>query len=246
MAICRFGKMLLQPSATGSCIFGTQKITAMANSISQKLRIKEGTTLLTFHAPQNFEEHLQPLPENVTISSNTKTFQQVHWFVTNSKQLGQEVDEIIKLINGDITCWIYYPKCTSKLQTDLTRDKGWEALLKHDEMQWLSLISFDETWSAFSFRQKTVADKKKTSQLKVREIVNYVDAEKKTVRLPDDFAEALKNKKEAQQFLETLSFTNKKEYVEWIITAKRKETRSERLTASIERLEKGWKNPRNT
>jgi uncharacterized protein YdeI (YjbR/CyaY-like superfamily) len=46
--------------------------------------------------------------------------------------------------------------------------------------------------------------------------------------------------------LETLSFTNKKEYVEWIITAKRKETRSERLTASIERLEKGWKSPRNT
>ena len=46
-------------------------------------------------------------------------------------------------------------------------------------------------------------------------------------------------------FFQTLSFTNKKEYIDWIITAKRDETRKERLSASIDRLEKGWKNPRN-
>ncbi len=37
----------------------------------------------------------------------------------------------------------------------------------------------------------------------------------------------------------------KKEYVEWIITAKREETRKERLKGTVERLEKEWKNPRN-
>jgi hypothetical protein len=31
------------------------------------------------------------------------------------------------------------------MQTDLTRDKGWDALMRHKELQWISLISFDAT-----------------------------------------------------------------------------------------------------
>ena len=47
--------------------------------------------------------------------------------------------------------WISFPKGTSKLQTDLTRDKGWEPLAGSDLM-WLSLVSVDDTWSAFGLR----------------------------------------------------------------------------------------------
>ena len=39
----------------------------------------------------------------------------------------------------------------SKIQTDLTRDKGWESLSKLD-LKWITLISVDETWSAFALR----------------------------------------------------------------------------------------------
>ena len=49
----------------------------------------------------------------------------------------------------------------------------------------------------------------------------------------------------AKEFFDTLSFTNKKEYIEWIVTSKRDETRNERLNGTIERLVKKWKNPRN-
>jgi hypothetical protein len=217
----------------------------MANTISQKLRIKEGITLLTLHAPEGFEEHLQPLPGGVTISTEAKSFQQVHWFVANKQQLEKEVDIIIRLVKRDIICWVYYPKGTSKIQTDLTRDKGWDTLLKHEEMHWISLISFDETWSAFGFRHKTDIDKKKEAQPKVREIFSYIDAEKKIVRLPDDLSAAFETEKKAHQLFDALSFSNKKEYVEWIITAKREQTRTDRIKGTIERLEKGWKNPRN-
>jgi uncharacterized protein YdeI (YjbR/CyaY-like superfamily) len=72
-----------------------------------------------------------------------------------------------------------------------------------------------------------------------------VNRQTKEVRLPDDIAAALKkNKKEAAWF-DTLSFTNKKEYIDWIVTAKREETRKERIKGTIERLGKLWKNPRN-
>jgi len=154
------------------------------------------------------------------------------------------LNNVLKFIKDDVVCWIYYPKGTSKIQTDLTRDKGWDALLKHD-FQWLSLISFDDTWSAFAMRSKTDADKKKDTQPKEREMFNYIDTQKKIVTLPDDLATVLKKNKKANEFFQTLSFTNKKEYVEWIVTAKREETRNERIKGTIERLEKGWKNPRN-
>ncbi len=138
----------------------------MANTITQKLKLKEGLSLLTLHAPENFADNLQPLPKDVTITSTAKTFEQIHWFVTNKAQLEKELDKILKLVKNAIICWIYYPKGTSKIQTDLTRDRGWDGLLKHKELHWISLIAFDETWSAFGFRMKNEADKKKRQQQK--------------------------------------------------------------------------------
>jgi len=67
----------------------------------------------------------------------------------------------------------------------------------------------------------------------------------KEVKLPDDLASAFKKNKKQADYFDTLSFTNKKEYIEWIVTAKREETRKERIDGTIERLEKQWKNPRN-
>src|SRR5438874_1902500 len=124
----------------------------MPAAIAQKLKIKEGYILLTINAPANFQKQLQPLPANVKISATTKKYNQVHWFVENKNQLKKNLNAILPLIKEDVICWIYYPKGTSKKQTDLTRDKGWDALLKHnDKLTWINLISFDETWSVFGF-----------------------------------------------------------------------------------------------
>lgn len=218
---------------------------AMATTLAQKLKIKESFVLYLIHAPANFERTLAPLPEGVKISNKAKNFNQVHWFVKTRAEMEDELESILKIVNGDILCWIYYPKGSSKIQTDLTRDKGWDKLLEHKELHWISLISFDDTWSAFAFRHKTEKDKKADTQPKERAIFQYIDAATKTIHLPEDFDKALKQQKSAATFFETLSFTNKKEYVEWIVSAKRKETRQERVNASLERLLKNWKNSAN-
>jgi len=216
----------------------------MASTTAQKLKIKEGNTILSINAPSGYKKSLGPLPAGVKIIDSGKTFEQVHWFVKDKAQMEKELKKVLPLIKSNIICWIFYPKGTSKIQTDLTRDKGWEELLKHD-MQWVSLISFDDDWSAFGMRQKTEADKMKEAQPKERPIFDYADPKTKTVTLPDDFAGALKKNKKQETFFNTLSFTNKKEYIEWIVTAKREETRNERVKGSIERLGKEWKNPAN-
>jgi hypothetical protein len=219
----------------------------MGTSISDKLKIKPKNTLLTIHAPADFKKGLQDLPAGVKITDSGKDYDQVHWFVFNRAQLEKEMSKVMKLVKPGVIVWVYYPKGTSKIQTDLTRDKGWDCLLAEDDkLAWINLISFDETWSVFGFRAKTEADKKKEARPKAeREIFKWVNPITKEVKLPADLVAALKKNKQEASYFETLSFTNKKEYIEWIVTAKREETRNERVSGTIERLGKQWKNPRN-
>ncbi len=223
----------------------------MANSISQKLKVKENDILFTVNAPPDFKKGLAGLPVGVKIIDSGKDqiaigYNQVHWFVYNKAQLENEMSKVMKLLKENIIVWVYYPKGTSKLQTDLARDKGWDCLLaESDKLTWISLISFDDTWSVFGFRPKTEGDKKKEAIPNVREIFNWVDPKTKEVRLPDDVTAVLKKNKKESAIFDSLSFTNKKEWLEWIVTAKREETRNERIKGTIERLAKGWKNPAN-
>lgn len=217
----------------------------MATSTAQKLKIKEGYNLLTVNAPADFKKNIGELPAGVKIASTTSKYDQVHWFVRNKAQLEKELNTVLKYLKKDVILWIYYPKGSSKLQTDLTRDKGWDKLLAHEELTWISLVSFDETWSVFGSRLKTETDKKKEEKPKDRPVFDYVDPKTKSVRLPEDLAAAFKKNSAQEVFFNTLSFTNKKEFIEWIVTAKREETRKERVIGTIDKLKNEWKNPRN-
>lgn len=63
--------------------------------------------------------------------------------------------------------------------------------------------------------------------------------------VPDGLAAALKKNKKAQATFDGFSYSNKKEYVEWISEAKREETRQKRLATALEWLAQGktrnWK-----
>ena len=219
----------------------------MATTISDKLRIKAKDILLTLNAPADFKKGLKGLPAGVKITETIKDYNQVHWFVMNQAQMQKDLGKVMKLVKPDVVVWVYYPKGTSGIQTDLNRDKGWDVLMKeNDKLTWINLISFDDTWSVFGLRAKTEADKKKEAKpAPEREIFKWVNPQTKEVILPDDVATVLKKNKKHLEFFNTLSFTNKKEYLEWIVTARQEKTRSERIAGTIERLGKQWKNPRN-
>ena len=216
----------------------------MPKSISEKLRIRGNFSLLTINAPSDFKKGLKEIPAGVKFITAGKSFDQVHWFVVNKADMEKGVDKALKLLHDDIILWIYYPKGSSKLQTDLNRDKGWESLMDHgDKLTWISLISFDDTWSVFGCRCKTEADIKKEQKPKTRPIFDWVDPKTKTVRLPPDLEAAFQKNKKQLDFFNTLAFSHKKEYIEWIVTAKREETRKARVSGTIEKLKNGWKNP---
>ncbi|RPJ53148.1 MAG: DUF1905 domain-containing protein [Methanobacteriota archaeon] len=64
-------------------------------------------------------------------------------------------------------------------------------------------------------------------------IVLSEDTEPRTVAIPDDLRQILDDHPSAGAFFETLSYTNRKEYVRWIEGAKAEETRRRRLEKAV-------------
>jgi hypothetical protein len=65
------------------------------------------------------------------------------------------------------------------------------------------------------------------------------DEEERTIEVPDDFMEALNSNGAALSFFEKLSFSGKREYVNWINSAKKADTRQERINKAIGQLADG-------
>jgi len=74
------------------------------------------------------------------------------------------------------------------------------------------------------------------------EVAIWKDEEERTIEVPAELA-ALMKKHGVRPFFDSLSYTNRKEYCRWITSAKREETRTQRLEKSIEMLRKGIKTP---
>jgi uncharacterized protein YdeI (YjbR/CyaY-like superfamily) len=63
-----------------------------------------------------------------------------------------------------------------------------------------------------------------------------VDAEERVVIAPEDLRKALDKNNTAKAIFERLSYTHKKEYVEWVESAKQEETRKRRVEKAIAQL----------
>ncbi len=69
------------------------------------------------------------------------------------------------------------------------------------------------------------------------------DTEERIVELPEELAALFAENPEAQARYDKLSYTHRKEYVQWINEAKRPETRRNRLHKTVEMLLGGKRNP---
>ena len=65
------------------------------------------------------------------------------------------------------------------------------------------------------------------------------DTKPRSVRLPRDLGAALANDRAAKEAFARLSYTHRREYVDWVQEAKRPETRSRRIASTVERVRTG-------
>lgn len=62
------------------------------------------------------------------------------------------------------------------------------------------------------------------------------DTQERTIAIPHDAQLLLDANKDAKEFFDNLSYTNRKEYIVWIESAKKEETRAKRLAEFITKL----------
>jgi len=125
--------------------------TATASPLSRKLRLKPGSRAAVVDAALDYLERLDP-PSDVVMRHDLQgPLDWIQVFVKTTAELAAVAPKIKAAIAPDGLVWISYPKGSSRMQTDLSRDKGWGPLEGADLM-WLSLVSVDDTWSAFGLR----------------------------------------------------------------------------------------------
>jgi len=108
------------------------------------------------------EAYLQELKHDSAIAQKLNgQFDWIQIFVQNKKDLDSLAPKAAKALKADSILWISFPKGTSKIQTDLTRDQGWEVVRELD-LKWITLISVNETWSAFSLRPYKAGEAKQS------------------------------------------------------------------------------------
>jgi hypothetical protein len=211
--------------------------------LAKKLRIKEGTAVVALHTPEGYKNTIGELPEGASIKNKLAAQNDfVHLFIRNKAQLEKEIFKVCEVMNPGGLVWISYPKGSSGMQTDLTRDIGWECLQKLD-MQRLSLISFDDKWSAFLMKNAPAKKENKASEAYHDISAQYSDPATKTVVVPDDLKTLLTKNKKASEIFNNLSYSCRKEYVLWIVSAKHEQTRKNRIEKTIQKLLDGKKNP---
>lgn len=117
--------------------------------LSKKMKLKAGAIAAVINAPENYVTELK----HDTAMSPTLNgkFDWIQIFVQSKAELDALAPKAAKALKPESILWISFPKGSSKIQTDLTRDKGWEGL-KDIGLKWINLISVNETWSAFALR----------------------------------------------------------------------------------------------
>jgi len=122
------------------------------SSLIKKLRIQPGQRLLILNPPPGYVESLGPLPEGTQlVSATAKEVDFCHLFVANSAQLGELLPTALSACTYDGLLWISYPKKSSKVKSDLSRDTFWE-LPGETGLRPVTQVSIDKTWSALRFR----------------------------------------------------------------------------------------------
>ncbi|WP_308634706.1 YdeI/OmpD-associated family protein [Paenibacillus silvisoli] len=162
------------------------------------------------------------------------TYDFVMLFAKDIASLNEHASKALKAVKRDGLLWICYPKGTSKIRTDINRDRGWK-VVKEEGWEGVSLVSVDDTWSAMRFRPVGAAQTSARAS-RAAEIGRPTAPLSKEIVVPDDVTAALAAKPEAAEYFASLAPSHRKEYIRWINEAKQEVTRAKRIQEMADKL----------
>lgn len=185
-----------------------------------KLQYKENFDCLILNSPEAFN---WPVGCDVQRKKTAYDFELL--FVRSLEELIGLLPEFRENADDRLR-WIAYPKRTGGIQSDLSRDIIW-AELENIAFQPVAMVSLDSDWSAMRIRPDQFVKKKKPEK----------------TGMPDELKKLLSDHPACRDYFSSLSRTNQKEYMHFISSAKRADTRSKRLQKTKMLLEDKIANP---
>lgn len=120
--------------------------------LAKKLHIKPGQRIILINPPARYTEQLGKLPDGAELAKRaTGQFDFVHLFAKNSAEVSRFGPKALQVLKYDGVFWVSYPKKSSGAAGDISRDHGWDLLMKSG-LRPVSAVSIDDTWSALRFR----------------------------------------------------------------------------------------------
>lgn len=138
-------------------------MTTEQSALSKKLKLKTGAHAAVIAAPAGYLDELEPLPANATITTKLgETHDWIQVFCATKADLDTLAPKAAAALAPVSLLWLCFPKGSSKLQTDLTRDIGWD-VLEQLGLKWVTLVSVNDTWSAFGLRPHRPGEERQTA-----------------------------------------------------------------------------------
>ena len=105
--------------------------------LANKLKLKSGLKAALLNAPDNYLMELAPEGVNLEHALSGK-YDWIQLFIKNKAELDSIFPDPENALKAEAFLWISFPEALSKIQTDLTRDKGWDSVR---QLKWIKLVS---------------------------------------------------------------------------------------------------------
>ncbi len=146
----------------------------MPQTLFEKLQLTDEKSLLIQGLPSSIEKQFSKLSfaKNMTPLLRSRRIDFALVFAVSENQLNGILKEVIPALKDETKLWVAYPKVTSKIVTDLNRERSWNHLTGQG-YESSERVDLDHVWAAMRFakccspRHEDLASKRNREALAV-------------------------------------------------------------------------------
>ncbi|MCO6498415.1 MAG: hypothetical protein J5I50_12225 [Chitinophagaceae bacterium] len=148
----------------------------MSQTLLEKLQLEDEKNVLIQGLPSTIEKQFSKISfsKNVTQLLRSRKIDFALVFVLNANQLNRILDDVCTALHDETKFWIAFPKQTSKITTDLSREASWDCVCEKG-LEGGEIVVLDYVWNAQRFYPAGVERDSKVVSMKGA--ANFAEAE---------------------------------------------------------------------
>lgn len=144
----------------------------MIQTVFEKLQYSDEKNLLIQGLPSSIEKQFSKISfaKNMTPLLKSRKLDFALVFAVNESQLNGILNDVMPSLKEDTKFWVAHPKTTSKIVTDLNRERSWNKLTEEGYAS-SDKVELDHVWTATRFErivevtQSSVKERKRQAQV---------------------------------------------------------------------------------